>query len=96
MLASYPASMVNQKHTDLGIPNRFRLKPSRFRLLLPGLANRSPGFFDRARAAATELAAAFVVSVSIAGDAHQPLAGRFPISPKSSIFRMLPVAENYS
>lgn len=30
MLASYPASMVNQKHTDLGIPNRFNLTPSRF------------------------------------------------------------------
>jgi hypothetical protein len=32
MLASVPASMVNQKQTDLGIPNRFRLKPSRFSL----------------------------------------------------------------
>jgi ornithine carbamoyltransferase len=30
MLASTPASMVNQKHTDLGIPNRFSLTPSRF------------------------------------------------------------------
>src|SRR5690242_19006232 len=30
MLASCPASMVNQKRTDLGIPNRFRLNPSRF------------------------------------------------------------------
>jgi hypothetical protein len=30
MLASNPASMVNQKHTDLGIPNRFNLTPSRF------------------------------------------------------------------
>jgi hypothetical protein len=26
MLASFPASMVNQKPTDLGIPNRFKLK----------------------------------------------------------------------
>jgi len=25
MLASYPASMVNQKQADLGIPNRFNL-----------------------------------------------------------------------
>jgi len=25
MLASFPASMVNQKSPDLGIPNRFRL-----------------------------------------------------------------------
>jgi hypothetical protein len=31
MLASYPASMVNQKQGDLGIPNRFDLTPSRFR-----------------------------------------------------------------
>jgi hypothetical protein len=31
MLASFPASMVNQKPTDLGIPNRFKLKSSRFR-----------------------------------------------------------------
>jgi len=30
MLASNPASMVNQKYTDLGIPNRFNLTPSRF------------------------------------------------------------------
>ena len=29
MLASFPASMLNQKHSDLGIPNRFRLDPSR-------------------------------------------------------------------
>jgi hypothetical protein len=30
MLASFPASMVKQKSTDLGIPNRFKLKSSRF------------------------------------------------------------------
>jgi hypothetical protein len=30
MLASDPASMVNQKYNDLGIPNRFNLTPSRF------------------------------------------------------------------
>jgi hypothetical protein len=30
MLASFPASMVNQKQTDSGIPNRFRLNSSRF------------------------------------------------------------------
>jgi len=29
MLASFPASMVNQKYDDLGIPNRFRLNSSR-------------------------------------------------------------------
>ena len=31
MLASFPASMVNQKRVDLGIPNRFGLISSRFR-----------------------------------------------------------------
>src|ERR1700742_882351 len=30
MLASFPASMVNQKRADLGIPNRFSLISSRF------------------------------------------------------------------
>ena len=34
MPASFPASMVNQKRTDLGIPNRFSLISSRFRLTL--------------------------------------------------------------
>jgi hypothetical protein len=29
MLASFPASMVNQKPGDLGIPNRFKLNSSR-------------------------------------------------------------------
>jgi len=33
MLTSYPASMVNQKPADLGIPNRFNLTPSRFSAL---------------------------------------------------------------
>jgi hypothetical protein len=31
MLASFPASMLNQKSSDLGILNRFRLDPSRSR-----------------------------------------------------------------
>ena len=31
MLASSPASMVNQKRPDLGIPNRFKLTSSRSR-----------------------------------------------------------------
>jgi hypothetical protein len=31
MLASNPANMVNQKQADLGIPNRFKLTPSRFK-----------------------------------------------------------------
>jgi hypothetical protein len=31
MLASFPASMVNQKPADLGIQNRFNLTTSRFR-----------------------------------------------------------------
>jgi hypothetical protein len=30
MLASFPASMVNQKSPDLGIPNRFSINSSRF------------------------------------------------------------------
>jgi predicted DNA-binding ribbon-helix-helix protein len=34
MLASFPASMVNQRSTDLGIPNRFRLNSSRFSISL--------------------------------------------------------------
>ena len=29
MLASFPASMLNQKPSDLGILNRFKLDPSR-------------------------------------------------------------------
>jgi hypothetical protein len=33
MLASFPVSMVNQKLPDLGIPNRFKLKSSRFRMV---------------------------------------------------------------
>lgn len=31
LLASFPASMMNQISADLGIPNRFRLNSSRFR-----------------------------------------------------------------
>jgi len=31
MLASFPASMLNQKIPDLGILNRFKLEPSRSR-----------------------------------------------------------------
>jgi hypothetical protein len=31
MLASLPVSMLNQKPSDLGIPNRFKLDPSRSR-----------------------------------------------------------------
>jgi hypothetical protein len=36
MLASSPASMVNQKRPDLGIPNRFKLTSSRFSLFQTG------------------------------------------------------------
>jgi hypothetical protein len=35
MLASFPASMVNQKSTDLGIPDRFSLNSSRSSKPLP-------------------------------------------------------------
>jgi hypothetical protein len=34
MLASDPASMVNQKQPDLGIPNRFNLNSLRFSCVL--------------------------------------------------------------
>ena len=37
MLASIPASTLNQSLRDLGIPNRFTLKSSRFRLGKPWL-----------------------------------------------------------
>jgi hypothetical protein len=40
MLASIPASMVNQKSADLGIPNRFTVKSSRFSAPFPKFASR--------------------------------------------------------
>jgi len=36
MLASFPASLVNQKPADLGIQNRFSLTTSRFRIQVGG------------------------------------------------------------
>jgi hypothetical protein len=39
MLASNPASMMNQNSTDLGMQNRFNLSSSRFRLLSDALAS---------------------------------------------------------
>jgi hypothetical protein len=39
MLASIPASMVNQKRPDLGIPNRIKLASSRFSGRRPILGN---------------------------------------------------------
>jgi hypothetical protein len=47
MLASFPASMVNQKSTDLGIPNRFKLKSSRFRR--KGLSSNEPKWERQSR-----------------------------------------------
>src|SRR5438270_6746824 len=44
MLASNPASMVNQKPPDLGIPNRFRLASSRFRAALAGGSGMAAAF----------------------------------------------------
>src|SRR6266446_8450175 len=41
MLASIPASMVNQTLADLGIPNRFNLSSSRFSVDLVGLLQRA-------------------------------------------------------
>jgi hypothetical protein len=35
MLASFPASMVNQNRSDLGILNRFNLTPSRSSVSFP-------------------------------------------------------------
>src|SRR5262249_19044863 len=43
MLASFPASMVNQRSSDLGIPNRFRLNSSRFSALAQYLSKRGHG-----------------------------------------------------
>jgi hypothetical protein len=40
MLASIPASILNQSRPDLGIPNRFRLKSSRFNENAIDLYNR--------------------------------------------------------
>src|SRR5947209_945138 len=42
MLASIPASMLNQNPPDLGIPNRIDLKASRFSLGLPMACRHSP------------------------------------------------------
>jgi hypothetical protein len=39
MLASSPASILNQNPTDLGIPNRFTLNSSRFRSASPPKAD---------------------------------------------------------
>ena len=44
MLASFPAGMVNQKPSDLGIPNQFKLNSSRFSCQLAA-ADREPHFF---------------------------------------------------
>ena len=41
MLASFPASMLNQNPSDLGIPNRFKLDPSRSSSLLKNLEMES-------------------------------------------------------
>jgi len=37
MLASIPVSILNQTRPDLGIPNRFKLKSSRFSQFIAGL-----------------------------------------------------------
>jgi hypothetical protein len=42
MLASFPASMLNQKPSDLGILNRLKLDPSRSRLLQREERSRAP------------------------------------------------------
>jgi hypothetical protein len=59
MLASFPANMVNQKQTDLGIPNRFSVNSSRFSRRLSEVARKAldldavppvPGLHDVHRA----------------------------------------------
>src|SRR4051812_41611453 len=48
MLASFPARMVNQKRTDLGIPNRFSLNSSRFNVHISASTHRpNAGEADR-------------------------------------------------
>jgi hypothetical protein len=49
MLASFPASMVNQNRSDLGILNRFNLTPSRSssHLLDASRNPTKPGTFSR-------------------------------------------------
>src|SRR5882757_6315946 len=42
MLASFPASMLNQKRPDLGIPNRFKLEPSRSSVTLRSRHEKRP------------------------------------------------------
>jgi hypothetical protein len=59
MLASFPASMLNQKRPDLGILNRFKLDPSRsstkraadlsLRHYLLNLYRRPSTYFNEAR-----------------------------------------------
>ena len=46
MLASFPASTVNQKQADLGIQNRFNLTPSRFSAFLCVLVDRNRDGLD--------------------------------------------------
>lgn len=59
MLASYPASMMNQKQADLGIPKRIDLTPSRFRRrwpqdrLLARIFRRSFALHDRGQQLST-------------------------------------------
>jgi hypothetical protein len=51
MPASFPASMVNQKPPDLGIPNRFSLNSSRFSRLNSAISSslESPSVVSRMR-----------------------------------------------
>jgi hypothetical protein len=44
MLASFPASMLNQKPSDLGIPSRFKLDPSRSSLAKPPMPEFTSAF----------------------------------------------------
>jgi hypothetical protein len=49
MLASSPASMVNQKRSDLGIPNRVNLTSSRFSSFYGAPSRTMSGALTRSR-----------------------------------------------
>jgi hypothetical protein len=54
MLASFPASMVNQRSPDLGIPNRFSLNSSGFSTPIVKSADAPAAQFVEDRRAASE------------------------------------------
>jgi hypothetical protein len=71
MLASFPVSMLNQKPSDLGIPNRFKLDPSRSRV--SAAKNEAIAVISRSRKH-TIVAAAGCESLSLGATGH-PIQG---------------------